>query len=171
MPDQTLLTDFDDDASLATWRAVDDVVMGGVSASRLERAAPGIARFTGAVSLQYGGGFASVRTEPQTWPTAGANALLVRCLGDGHVYKFTVRVDDGFDGVQYQVRFEPAREWTTVRLPITNFVATFRGRPVPGAGPLDPARIRRVGLMISDRQAGPFELLVDWIAVVQPVAR
>jgi hypothetical protein len=36
---------------------------------------------------------------------------------------------------------------------------------VPGAQPLDPVRIRQFGLMISDKQAGPFELLVDWIDV------
>jgi hypothetical protein len=35
---------------------------------------------------------------------------------------------------------------------------------VPGAPPLDAGRVRALGLMISDRQAGPFELLVDWIA-------
>ena len=28
----------------------------------------------------------------------------------------------------------------------------------------DPARIRSLGFMISDRQAGPFHLEIDWIA-------
>jgi hypothetical protein len=36
---------------------------------------------------------------------------------------------------------------------------------VPDTSPLDPAQVRQLGLMISDRQAGPFELLVDWIGV------
>jgi hypothetical protein len=31
--------------------------------------------------------------------------------------------------------------------------------------PLDPAEVRALGFMVSDRQAGPFELLVDRIAV------
>jgi hypothetical protein len=35
---------------------------------------------------------------------------------------------------------------------------------VPGAPPLDPGRVRALGLMLSDGQAGAFELLVDWIA-------
>ena len=70
----------------------------------------------------------------------------------------------GFDGVQYQARFHPPRgEWAEVELPVARFVAVFRGRPVPGAGPLDPARIRQLGFMVSDRQAGPFELLLEWI--------
>ena len=161
-----VLVNFDDAADFASWRAVDDVVMGGVSRSGLTGAGSGIARFAGEVSLDYGGGFASVRTDPQAWPTHGASTFVLRCRGDGHTYKFTVRVDDGFDGVQYQARFAPpAGEWTEVRLPIEDFVASFRGRKVEGAAPLVPAEVRRIGLMISEKQAGRFELLVDWIAV------
>jgi monofunctional biosynthetic peptidoglycan transglycosylase len=164
-----VLMDFDADADFAAWRNVDDVVMGGVSSSALRRAAaatPGIASFAGNVSLDYGGGFASVRTDPRTWETTGAVALLLRCRStDGRTYKFTVRTDDGYDGVQYQQRFRPPQDdWSTVRLEVADFVATFRGRRVPFAGALRPERIRQLGLMVSDKQAGPFELLIDWIA-------
>jgi len=160
-----VLFDFAREADLAAWRAIDDVVMGGVSCSRLQRTAPGVTSFTGHVSLEHGGGFASVRCAPQVWPTAGASAFVLRCRGDGHHYKFTLRVDDGFDGVQYQARFEPPRDsWTDVELPLGEFAASFRGRPVPGARPLDPARVRQFGLMISDRQAGKFELQLQRIA-------
>lgn len=159
-----VLVDFDDAADFRAWRSVDDVVMGGVSRSGLQPAAPGIARFSGEVSLDHGGGFASVRSEPRAWPTAGAGALVLRCQGDGRTYKFTVRIDDGYDGVQYQSRFRPEPgDWRTVNLPLSSFTATFRGRPMPGVGPLRAEHIRRIGLMVSDKQAGPFELLVDWI--------
>jgi monofunctional biosynthetic peptidoglycan transglycosylase len=162
----TVLVDFDEESDCDAWRSVDDVVMGGVSRSVLELAAPGIARFAGEVSLEHGGGFASVRTEPRAWQTAGATALVLRCRGDGRTYKFTVRSDDRYDGVQYQARFAPTRgDWTIVRLGLAGFTPTFRGRPVPHASLLRPEHIRRLGLMVSDRQAGPFELLVDWIGV------
>ena len=161
-----VLVDFRTAEDFAAWRAVDDVVMGGRSHSGLEQAGPGIARFCGSVSLEHGGGFASVRTEPRAWPTAGTSTLLLQVRGDGHAYKFTVRVDDGYDGIQYQARFAPARDaWELVRLPFADFVPTFRGRRLAGVGPLDPGRIRRLGLMISDRQAGPFELLIRRLAV------
>jgi hypothetical protein len=52
-----------------------------------------------------------------------------------------------------------------MRLPVESFVATFRGRKVPFAPRLDPAKVRALGLMISDKQAGPFELLVDRVGV------
>ena len=162
----TVLLDFDAAADIALWRPVDDVVMGGVSRSAFEAAAPGVARFAGTVSLEFGGGFASVRTPPRDWDTAGATAFVLRVRGDGRTYKFTLRTGDGFDGIQYQARFAPpAGEWTMLRLPVAEFAPTFRGRRVPFAPALDPARVRALGLMISDKQAGPFELLVDRIGV------
>jgi len=158
------LVDFAAAGATTDWHPIDDVVMGGVSQSVLQPYSPGIACFSGVVSLQRGGGFASVRTEPRKWHTAGAHAFVVRCRGDGRHYKFTVRTDDGFDGVQYQARFQPPRgEWAEIELPVASFVASFRGRPVTGAGPLDPAKVRQLGLMVSDKQAGPFELLLEWI--------
>ena len=53
----------------------------------------------------------------------------------------------------------------TVRLPVAEFRPTFRGRVVATAPPLDPARVRQVGLMIADRQAGSFSLAVRSIGV------
>ncbi len=162
---RSLLLDFDAAADLRLWTPVNDGVMGGISRSEFTQAEPGVARFSGKVSLENSGGFASVRTTPQTWDTAGASAFVLRVRGDGKRYKFTVRMDDRFDGIQYQSRFAPqAAEWQDVRLPVDSFAATFRGRIVPGAPVLDPARVRTLGLMISDGQAGAFDLLVDWIA-------
>ena len=158
------LVDFARSDATMDWHPIDDVVMGGVSQSALQPYSPGVACFRGVVSLEHGGGFASVRTEPRKWNTAGARAFVVRCRGDGRQYKFTVRTDDGLDGVQYQSRFQPPQgKWAEVELPITSFAASFRGRPVAGAGPLDAAMVRCIGLMVSDRQAGPFELLLEWI--------
>ena len=160
------LLDFDDPADAASWRPVDDVVMGGVSHSAFEQAGTGVARFHGNVSLENFGGFASVRTPPRAWDTAGAEAFVLRVRGDGKTYKFTIRTGDGFDGIQYQQRFTAtAGTWSDVRLPVSEFVATFRGRKVPFAPSLDPARVRAIGLMISDKQAGSFELLVDRVAI------
>ena len=160
-PQRAVLLDFDDDDEIAQWMPVERRGHGRRVAQRVaSRRGPGIARFRGVVSLENAGGFASVRTSPRRWNSAGASAFVLRVLGDGRAYKFTVRTDDGFDGVQYQSRFTPpAGEWHEARLPVASFAATFRGRIVPGSAPLDPARVRALGLMISDRQAGPFELL------------
>jgi hypothetical protein len=88
-------------------------------------------------------------------------SYVLEVRGDGKRYKLNLRTDDAFDGVNYQVAFEtPRDQWTTVRLPVAGFRATFRGRIMATAPPLDPARVRQVGLMIADRQAGSFSLAV-----------
>lgn len=159
MPSPGVQIDFSAPGALAAWTAVGDVVMGGVSTSAIVPFDGGAA-FTGRVSLENGGGFASVRTRPGAWDARGATAYVLRARGDGRRYKLTVRVDDGFDGVQYQSTFVAPADWQDVRLPIAGFRASFRGRTIVDAPPLDPARVRAFGLMISEKQAGPFRLEV-----------
>jgi hypothetical protein len=150
---------FDTPASITDWAAVDDVVMGGVSHSRLRYDPAGHAVFEGEVSLERNGGFASVRTRPLELGLPGAVAWVLELRGDGRRYKFNLRTDDGFDGLNHQVAFEtPPGEWTALRLPVSSFRPSWRGRDVPDAPPLDPARVRQLGLMIADRQAGRFML-------------
>jgi hypothetical protein len=91
---------------------------------------------------------------------------LLEVCGDGKRYKLDLRTDDSFDGVNYQGALAaPAGTWALMRLPISGFRATFRGRSVPGAPHLDPARVRQMGLMIADRQVGSFALAVRSIRV------
>jgi hypothetical protein len=63
------LEDFADPAAASQWRPIDDLVMGGVSRSSLTITQSGIARCSGSVSLERGGGFASTRTAARTWAT------------------------------------------------------------------------------------------------------
>jgi NADH dehydrogenase [ubiquinone] 1 alpha subcomplex assembly factor 1 len=152
---------FDSAASVADWSAVDDRVMGGVSLSRLRHDPDGFAVFEGRVSLENRGGFASVRSRALDLAAPGALAYVLEVRGDGNRYKLNVRTDDAFDGVNYQAVFEPpAGEWVTVYLPVNALRATFRGRNAAGAPALDPALVRRIGLMIADRQLGAFSLAV-----------
>jgi hypothetical protein len=162
------LFDFADPAAVQAWRAIDDRVMGGVSRSRLRHDAAGHAVFEGEVSLERQGGFASVRSSPGGFGCPGATACVVevQCAG-GQVFKLSFITDDGFDGVNHQAGFAPVGSgWQTLTLPLADFRASFRGRAVPGAPALDPARIRQVGLMIAARQAGPFALAIRRIDLV-----
>jgi NADH dehydrogenase [ubiquinone] 1 alpha subcomplex assembly factor 1 len=151
---------FDTAASTGSWQAIDDVVMGGVSASRFAWSAEGWAVFSGVVSLANNGGFASVRA-PVAAPAGGGTAFLLTVRSDGQRYKFSVRTDQGFDGVAYQAVFQPpAAEWVTLSLAVADFVPSWRGRIVANAPPLDPARLQQLGLLIADRQEGSFRLEV-----------
>ena len=160
------LFDFTDPQAVDTWHAIDDRVMGGLSRSRVRHDPAGHAVFEGDVSLAQSGGFASVRSTPGDRGLAGAQACLIDVRGDPKAYKLSLRWDDGFDGVSYQAGFTPAGlTWQTLRLPLAEFRASFRGREVPGTRPLDPARIRQVGLTIAARQAGPFTLDIKRISL------
>jgi NADH dehydrogenase [ubiquinone] 1 alpha subcomplex assembly factor 1 len=151
---------FDTAASTDSWQAIDDVVMGGVSASRFSWRAEGWAVFSGVVSLANNGGFASVRA-PVAVHDGGGAAFLLTVRSDGQRYKFSVRTDQCYDGVAYQAVFQPpAAEWVTLRLAVADFVPSWRGRSVDNASPLDPARLQQLGLLIADRQEGVFRLEV-----------
>ena len=164
---RTDLFRFDTAAAVTAWSAIDDAIMGGVSKSRLRHDPAGHAVFEGEVSLQHGGGFASVRSAALPLGAPLARACVIEVFGDGKRYKLNLRTDDAFDGVNYQAAFEPpAGTWAVLRLPLAAFLPTFRGRRVTGAAPFDPARLRQVGLMIADRQVGRFALAVRSIALL-----
>ncbi len=153
------LFDFANPSHAEAWEPVGDRVMGGVSSGRLVPVEGGWAAFLGEVLLDRGGGFASVRSAPGRFELEGREGLLLEARGDGRTYKVSVRTDPWFDAVSYQVRFPTrAGERAAHRLPFATFRATWRGRPVPGAPPLEPSRICSFGLLVGDRQAGPFQL-------------
>ena len=146
--------DFADPATAQGYRVINDGVMGGVSTSRLTQAG-GALRFEGEVSLENGGGFASFRG-PARLPD-GAAALLITVRGDGQRYKLALKLDDSSATPQYQAPFTAPTEWTTIRFVSADFAPSFRGRAVTAA-PLLLGEVRAIGVLISDRQSGPFRL-------------
>lgn len=165
---ENLLFDFSNPSVTRAWRNVDDDVMGGVSASRIEPGPHG-ARFFGTVSLENNGGFASVRSTPAPLGLAGTEALELELLGDGHTYKLSIRLDGAFDGISYQTNFTPpAGRVSRTRIAFRELVPMWRGRRVSDALPFDPARATQVGLVIGDKQAGAFELGLVAIRALSP---
>lgn len=148
------LLDFSGPDVVRTFRVVNDGVMGGLSTSRV-RSASGSLIFEGEVSLANNGGFASFRG-PVRFPAETA-ALLVKVRGDGQRYKLTLKLDDGAGSPQYQAAFSASPEWKSLRFRPADFQASFRGRAV-AAPPLRFVDVRYLGLLISDRQSGPFTI-------------
>jgi monofunctional biosynthetic peptidoglycan transglycosylase len=156
--------DFSAAGEVAQWGPVNDVVMGGVSSSTVRASDEGTAVFSGEVSLENNGGFASVRSRPRDWELGGARGLALRVRGDGKSYKLGARTDDAFDGVTWQATFETVSgEWTTVRVAFADMEPRWHGRLVQNAGGLRPEAIRTLGLLISDKQEGPFRLELAWV--------
>ncbi|MEW5755544.1 MAG: CIA30 family protein [Pseudomonadota bacterium] len=104
MPDSVTVIGFST-ADLSTWRPINDGVMGGLSGSQIIATGNGTALFTGTVSLERNGGFASIRTDLQCRDLSEYSGLYLRVRGDGHRYRLRLRCDHGFDGVAYQAGF------------------------------------------------------------------
>jgi hypothetical protein len=154
---ETLL-DFGDPELAGTWEPVGDRVMGGRSVGRMESLVEGWATFAGELVLE-GGGFASVRSALGAFDLSAHEGVLLEVRGDGRTYRLSLRIDPFFDSVAYQSPFTTRPgERTVHRLPFDGFRATWRGRPVPGAPFLAPSRVCSFGLVVGDRQAGPFRL-------------
>ncbi len=161
------LFDFHTRTDAAAWQVVNDDVMGGVSTCSFT-VTNDVAVFRGEVSLENNGGFASVRSLPARHDLAGCDTFVIRVRGDGHRYKFTARTDPSFDSAIYQIVFPTKKgEWEEHRLPMKDFVPTFRGSVLSGEPPLDPAKVTSVGFLISDKQAGAFRLEVAWIKTLK----
>jgi len=150
--------DFRTAAGTTGWQVVNDDVMGGVSSSRFVLT-NGVARFSGAVSLQNNGGFASVRSLTVPQNLGRCQAFVLRVRGDGKHYRLTIftrsATTNAREPYHYQGKFEAAGGEQEIRLPLAAFSASLRGRQV-AAPPLDPRLIVALGLQISDRQPGPF---------------
>lgn len=160
---ERILFDFSATNAVPGWQIVNDDVMGGVSRSAFT-ITNSVALFHGVLSLENNGGFASVRSSPAPQHLGDFTTFVLRVRGDGKRYKLTVRTDVGLDSPLYQHAFSTkSGQWEEHRLELKDFVPTFRGRVVTGAARLNPARANSVGLLISDKQEGPFRLEIAWI--------
>ena len=160
---------FDRQSDTRQWPAINDRVMGGISQGQSEITSHGTLRFSGNVSLENNGGFASIRSLPIERDLSAYDGILMRIRGDGKRYALNLRTDVQFRAGSYRVKFDTeASKWLEVFLPFADFRATSFGVELPDAPPLDLQKIRSFGLLISDKQAGPFELEVDWIKAASP---
>jgi uncharacterized protein YbjT (DUF2867 family) len=134
-----------------TWGVIDDVVMGGVSASEL-RITPNCGLFTGEVSTANSGGFVSIRTknfEP-CLNLAGYEGISLRVQGDGKRYKFILRNESRWDGISYCYSFDTLNNtWMTVDIPFDRLIPVFRAKTLPSAPPFDPSQTYAIQLMLS----------------------
>ncbi|MGI0487210.1 CIA30 family protein [Pantanalinema rosaneae CENA516] len=178
-PQAGILFDFTDSTTTLdqTWGALDDVVMGGVSASSFQ-AQGNVALFTGNVSTANSGGFASVRTRNFEPPLniSGHTGIELRVKGDGQRYKFLIRDEDSWDSVAYAYSFDTvAEQWITIQVPFAQMTPVFRAKTVNSGRSLNPAQIRSLQLMLSKFEydgalnphftPGEFRLLIQTIAV------
>ena len=158
---------FDFSGAEPSWYIVNDNVMGGVSKSSVF-VDPELQRlsFSGAVSLENNGGFASVRSRPVEVNLKNGDSITARIRGDGREYTMNLYVPRGSGGYSFRQSFKTKKgEWIDVSFPVNTFVATYRGRVFPNQK-LDPNKVNSLGFLLGDKKAGPFKLEIEWIKVI-----
>lgn len=158
------LFNFSDQQQVQQWHTENDVVMGGVSSSKVtyvseEGGKKGLARFSGHVSLENNGGFAQILYDQKTFDLSNAQGIALHVRGDGQTYQ--LRLETDAKRVAYAQSFVAKEEWQRIQLAFTDFKATFRGEDVPDAPALNRASIRTVGILIGNGEETDFELLID----------
>jgi hypothetical protein len=158
---EVIMEDFDS-KNLLNWKIVNDTVMGGRSDATLKVKNNLHGIFNGYLSLQNNGGFSSIRAY---YPPDLTNlkSITIRVKGDGRKYSFRVRGDTS-NWASYTHSFDTVDgEWDEKELKIDDFYPVYRGYYLDDMPLLSELVIKEIGIMLSDKQTGPFELKIDWI--------
>lgn len=155
---ELLLTNFTADSSDLGWYVVNDNVMGGRSQGEFKQT-QGKLSFTGLTNTN-GGGFSSIRTKSLQLDLSSYAGIQLYVRGDGRRYTWRLTTAARRHGrqVSYWADFETRNgTWNTIKLPFSSFIPKYRGIQLDGPA-LDPGQVTGMGLMIYDKQDGPFEL-------------
>ncbi|MGY8771658.1 MAG: CIA30 family protein [Pirellulales bacterium] len=160
-----MLFKFDKPEAAKPWQSVNDGVMGGRSDGRFKINKDKNMEFSGTLSLENNGGFASVRARGAKLTIEKGDVILARVRGDGREYNFNLYAQRNLGGYSYRQSFKTKKnKWIEVELPLDKSVATWRGRVFPNEK-LDPSTVTGLGFLLGDKKAGAFKLEVEWIKV------
>jgi NADH dehydrogenase [ubiquinone] 1 alpha subcomplex assembly factor 1 len=147
------------------WEVVNDDVMGGVSDSTVSVSERGTAFFSGNVSLENNGGFASLQARFRPIDISDFDGLDLTICGDGNRYGFWLRERNQRVVHQFEFETEPG-VWATVRVPFNELEPNFFGDWV-NADPIDLTQVSAMSFIIDNGQAGAFALEIQRIALYQ----
>jgi len=163
-PTSKLVADFSDAAAVKKWVSVNDDVMGGVSKGSFRITDDKTPEFSGEISLENRGGFASIRTRPADLGLDGYDTISLRIRGDGRTYYLDLRTSGLFAAASYRAALKTQNDtWQEVRIPLKDFEYAAFGRRIATAELLRASKVQSVGFTLADKQAGPFRLEVAWI--------
>ena len=150
---------------LNNWNIVNDDVMGGVSKSYLSLNDENNLIFSGNVSLDNNGGFASSRMSLSTQSLNGIKSFKIKFRGDGNIYKLRLRQNNM--RASYSSDFKSIKDkWVEVNIPVEDFIPTWRGYSYNNYPALDIKKINSLGIHISDKQEGEFKLEIKYIKAI-----
>ncbi|WP_034474116.1 CIA30 family protein [Aestuariibacter salexigens] len=149
---------FENLAEKHKWYVSNDTVMGGVSTSQIVVIENEMV-FSGELSLENNGGFASVWRSPERLDMKTGKDVTLRALGDGRIYQLRLRML-GAERISYRAEFRSTFDWSLHTFSERDFTPVWRGRFVHGAPPLDLEKVISIGFLLADKKPGRFELRV-----------
>ncbi|MEM9077613.1 MAG: CIA30 family protein [Bacteroidota bacterium] len=160
---KSMLYTFTKDSDISDWTIIDDVVMGGKSYGNFYLNEDGNGVFEGRVSLENNGGFSSLRHQLSKTGIEKHSTVVLRVKGDGKKYQFRIK-DKRSNYYSYVSYFKNPKEWQTIRIPLSEMYANFRGRRlnIPN---YDKKTIEEIGFLIGNKTAEDFNLEIDHIAL------
>ena len=87
------ILNFDSKQSISKWKTINDDVMGGISTSDIIYNNNDYAIFSGNVSLENNGGFASIRRQLSGVNLYNKKSIVLKVKGDGKNYQLRIKTD------------------------------------------------------------------------------
>jgi hypothetical protein len=145
------------------WNIINDDVMGGLSSSKILVDTNTII-FSGDVSLENNGGFASLRSPLKNYNFSEFAGLEIRLKADGKRYSISMKETAYFTGYFYTASFETKNnEWMTVKLPFDQFKLYYFGREINSNAKIPLSKIKEISFLIGDKQKGEFVAEIDYL--------
>lgn len=156
-----VIFDFNKTANLQNWRIVNDVVMGGRSASTISLNTDGFGVFEGHISLENNGGFSSLRHE---FPKIGVKeykTVRIKLKGDGKDYQFRIKANSE-TSYSYIAPFSTSGDWQEIEIDLSDMYAQYRGRRLDQPNFYEN-QIEEITFLIGNKREENFKLLIDTI--------
>ena len=150
---------------ITNWYIVNDDVMGGISKSYLSINEEKNLIFNGYLSLENNGGFASSRLSFNKETLTGIKSFKMRIKGDGNIYKLRLRQNNR--RASYSCDFKSLKDkWIEIDISLEDFKPSWRGYTYSDYPDLEIEEINSMGIQISDKQEGEFELEIKYIKAI-----
>ncbi len=144
-------------------RIVNDGVMGGLSSSKVIVKDDKII-FSGNVSLENNGGFASLRSQINDYNFEKFSGIEIKIKGDGKRYSISMKETTYFNGYFYTNSFETKKdEWIVAQIPFNQFKLYYFGKETSSNKKIPLDNIKEISLLIGDKQEGWFNAEIDYI--------
>ncbi len=148
------------------WRIVNDGVMGGLSSSKAIVNDDNKIIFSGNVSLENNGGFASLRSPVKDYNFENFSGIEIKIKGDGKRYSISMKETTYFSGYFYTSTFETKKdEWITIKIPFDQFKLYYFGKETNSGEKISLNNIKEISLLIGDKQSGSFMAEIEFLGI------